>query len=1417
MTFLTAPGKITADTKVDLTANPLGFLARAANVWTSQAPLGQIQNQAYGYFFPHGAFFAAGQLLHVPPWIVQRVWWSLILFAGFWGLVRLAEACGVGSRGSRVVAATAFVLSPHVLTTLTAISSETAPVMLAPWVLIPLVKLLDGDGTAPRVLAARSAGAVALMGAVNAVATIAACAVSGLWWLAHLHFGHGSRRYWRFTAWWAGLLTLATLWWIVPLLIMGRVSPPFLDFIESSRATTAWTSLPESLRGTTSWSAFISSERTAGAMLVTTPAAVVTTGLVAAAGIAGLTMRRMPRRGLWMTVLLVGLVGIGLGYASSLGSPLAEPVRTFLDGAGAPLRNVYKLEPFLRLPLVLGIAHLLARAPLPGTVGLARARSSLAHLETNRLAAGALAVTLVIALSGALAWTGKAAPRNPYTQIPDYWSQTADWLAAHAAGVAPGQARAERALVVPGAPFGTQIWGLTRDEPIQPLAQTPWAVRDAIPLTPPGAIRAMDSVQRLLAAGTPAPGLAPTLLGQGIRFVVLRADLDPDTSRSARPALARAAVEGSPGLSEVATFGPPTAPKAVRDVVVDGGLRPPLPAITVYRVGTDTERQALPAGPYLADLDAMPRVAGGPESLLTLQDLAAAGGDPPLGPVLLSADARAAGLPAGTPTVTDTPKAREADFGRVDNNVSAIRAPGDPRRTLNRVPDYPVEGAPRVTGHWRGARISASSSASDATQLGTVLPGASPAAAVDGDPQTSWVSSGLDSAIGQWLQFDFPEPVTDLAADITVGRALGPEVTRLLITTDAGTTYSDAATAGRPLTVTAPSGPTRTLRITAVATADDSYGNQFALSDVALADTATGQPILVRHSVQVPPPPAPPARWVLGQDSMGRSGCVVTPGPDGGPGPVQCADIAVGPEEPGTFRRLVPSDGAEGLTPQLTLRSRTGAALAALLTAPGYPSSFADSSSADSRGNGYAATDGDPNTSWAAPQHATDPTAPAPVLALRLPSKQVVGGLDVSLPHGQAPARPTLLGIDLGNGRQVRKVPAGGDTVHLDLDPALTDRITVSVLGWADRININSLGFPEKMPPGLAELRATDASGRTVPGGRAAPDDRPIEIGCDDGPILTIGDQRRRFRIETTARDLRYHAPLTARACDRAPVKLPPGDQPVTVAPGPALSVQTLTLDRASAPVATALPTVAAPPILGWTADRRRIEVTAAHQDRVLVVPESVNPGWRATGPDGRELRAVTVDGWQQGWVIPAGTSGTITLRFALNAAYRIGLFGGLALLVVLAALIALPGNRGRRSPPRRPVRSPLLGGLGVVAAGFLLSGWVGAAAAAGCGIAMLLLAVAPGRPQRKASARVIAATAATTAGMLVLATAPWHAEGGYIGHDGLPQGLVLLGLLLAAWSTVPVWRAVARVRIRAARARSQRARATRHGSSTQA
>ncbi len=132
LTLLQNPGHTVADTKHDLTANPLGFLARATSLWDSTAPMGQLQNQAYGYLFPQGPFFAVGHLLHLPGWLIQRLWWALLLWVGFWGILWLARTLRIGGPRSRTAGALVYVLSPRIFTTLGAISFRIPPLHAGP-------------------------------------------------------------------------------------------------------------------------------------------------------------------------------------------------------------------------------------------------------------------------------------------------------------------------------------------------------------------------------------------------------------------------------------------------------------------------------------------------------------------------------------------------------------------------------------------------------------------------------------------------------------------------------------------------------------------------------------------------------------------------------------------------------------------------------------------------------------------------------------------------------------------------------------------------------------------------------------------------------------------------------------------------------------------------------------------------------------------------------------------------------------------------------------------------------------------------------------------------------------------------------------------------------------------------------------
>ncbi|QGU05687.1 alpha-(1-_3)-arabinofuranosyltransferase domain-containing protein [Corynebacterium comes] len=685
ISLLQPPGLVAADTKHDLAVDPAGFLSQATHAWTDTFTLGQLQNQAYGYLFPHGAFFVLTDPL--PDWIAQRLWWLLVTGVGYSGFLLLTQRINVGSPAFGVLASLLFALSPRTLTTLTAISSETWPVMLAPWVLLPFLGPLGLRAVAAATIP------VAMMGAVNATATIAACLPAGLVivWRLLRRDGHALR---TLTGWLAGCL-LVSLWWIGPLLVLGHYSVPFTDFIESSYVTTRWLNLIEILRGTTSWAPFVDTERQAGHLLVSSPVFVLATTAVAALGLWGLTLRTTPHRRLWVGMLLTGVAVLGAAHG-----PLAGQWLTLLDGPLAAFRNLHKFDPLVRIPLLIGVAALGTQLRIPSTWG--------GVLNPGRREATAVLVIVIGVASMAPAWSGRLLPRGAYEYVPAYWQEATNLLNA--------QARGTRTLIVPEASFARQTWGWTRDEPAQPLLDVPWAVRDAVPLIPPEAVRGLDGVMAVL-HHDPAAG-ADALRRLGIGAVLNRGDLVGGAEQIDVERLA-----GATG-SEVHRFG---AEEQLEVVILD-----PVADLAL------TDQQPV-------------RVAGGGESLAVLDMIHGPGPR-----VLVDSDAE---------IVTDTPALTVRHYGTLEGAVSAPLADlGESVGSRNAVPDYPSAGPfTRVQTH--GGTVTASSSAADAGSFGGADAARSITAAVDGEPDTAWWPTP-GPPDGQWLELAPDRQLADPAVTI---------------------------------------------------------------------------------------------------------------------------------------------------------------------------------------------------------------------------------------------------------------------------------------------------------------------------------------------------------------------------------------------------------------------------------------------------------------------------------------------------------------------------------------------------------------------------------------------------------------------------------------------------------------------------
>jgi len=121
--------------------------------------------------------------------------------------------------------------------------------------------------------------------------------------------------------------------------------------------------------------------------------------------------------------------------------------------------------------------------------------------------------------------------------------------------------------------------------------------------------------------------------------------------------------------------------------------------------------------------------------------------------------------------------------------------------------------------------------------------------------------------------------------------------------------------------------------------------------------------------------------------------------------------------------------------------------------------------------------------------------------------------------------------------------------------------------------------------------------------------------------------------------------------------------------------------------------------ITSWTAGKRTLNVDAGPATYVQVA-QNFNPGWAAT-LNNQALKPVRLDGWEQGWILPAGRSGTMTMTFSPDQPYRVGLLVG-ALFLIALLLLAFTGRKRSRSDPigpRKKLPGLVLGGAAAIIA----------------------------------------------------------------------------------------------------------------------
>jgi arabinofuranan 3-O-arabinosyltransferase len=1239
------PGQMIFDTKLGVDIDASDFLARLWPLWDPREWLGTLQDQYIGYAIPMAPFFLIGQAMRLPIWMIERLWLSLLIAAGFWGITKLTTALRIGSNGSRLLAGVAFVLWPTFTIVIGSTSAAALPGLLVPWAILPLVTMLEGGArpggaTHPNppgrrsllVGCARSGVAVMLMGGVNAVVTICVLLLPGMYILTH---SRGLRRI-RASLLWGVAVFAATAWWVVPLLLQGKYSFNFLPYVEQSATTTKTMSTDAFLRGDGNWTAYFNLGMpwlSAGWTMVANPAAIIAAAVAAGAGLYGLARRDMPEQ-LWLrlSVAIAALVAL-VGYPGPLGGPAHAMVDALLNGTLAPFRNVSKFEPVIGLALVLGIAHVLAHTR--NTVIPAPRGSR--HVTTNIVLAPAVALTLAGLALPYL--TGQILQPGAFNQVPNYWTQAANYLAAHS----PNQT----ALVVPGDSHGLYLWGEPIDDPLEPLARSPWVERALVPYGGPGSQVFLDTAESAFESGQDVPGLPAYLARGGIKYVVVRNDLSPQDLGYTSPRIVRQTLALS-GFTRVASFGPmisgtQTSPGTIHQVQA---YLPSYPSVEVFEAASAAQRPSSPVAALPVGNTVL--VNGGPDSLLQLDGQGVLANRP----AVVAGD-KLTGKPALW-AVTDGQRRQDNAFGLINSNASftytakennpaddPLGGGGQPPRQILPVP---AAGHQTVAVLGGAANVTASSYGSWITYA----PQYDPVNAFDGDSDTAWAEGNPTTPVGQWIQINFNRTV-NLSGSIGV-QLLDDSFTRAI-----ANQLKVSTAAGQATTATAPSNDTQRLRVRPGPT------KWLRITITGASNIIPGDPGAGIREVQIPGVRVTrylqTAQAIAGESASAAVFSFSQPAP----APAGVADRAATtpfarmfslptPLELHLTAKAVaqPSDDLDTLLGSITPPQKQGLLVSANSTWGSLPLFGPDNLFGNSK------------TPWIS-------GTSNPVISLIWHGMRKISKIEVQPAFGFAAAPPKIKVT--GSDGKSRQVTIGLGGVATFTPPIKTDTLKISFPGWSSAAQPGTTGQPVL---GLSRITIPALAKLHVAG--PTPDTK-FNLACGKGPDINLDGHKYKTAVSGTLGDLTGTLPVTVKLCTKGQtVILDSGPHRMYVTPGlfTTTSVALRTTSPATAAAASTPAAARSLHVLNWQPDNRSVRIGPGQQS-YLEVHQNINQGWQAT-LNGHRLASVQLDGWQQAFVVPAGSGGVINMAFAPATWYHISL--GLSALALIILLVVALGWR---------------------------------------------------------------------------------------------------------------------------------------------
>lgn len=1310
--LLTRPGKVGADTKTYLYLDPGRMLGRAASMWDPNIGLGTVTHQNIGYLWPIGPFYWLADQVGMPDWVAQRIWLGSILFLAGLGVRFLLRT--LGQEGPHVTAATfLYALTPYVLTLAARLSVILLPYAGLPWMIgLTVLSLRRRRWREPALFAL----VVATVGSVNATALIL-CGVGPLLWIFHEVVITREVRFRDALAASAriGVVTMGcSLWWLAGLWAQGGYGIDILRYTETAQTVAAASVSLEVLRGIGYW--FFYGEDRFGPWLAASrsymanPPLLVATYLIPGLALLGAAATRFRERTFFLLLLVVGtFLAVG-AHPWEGGPPAAEGVKAVLQSdAGLSMRSLPRAGPLVVLATSVFLGALIA--------AVAAVRPRLARPLTA--AAAALAVLALPPL-----WQGRLVDANLDRDeaLPAYWQQAADALDARDHGT--------RVLEVPGSDFASYRWGNTVDPVLPGLMDRPYVARELIPYGSAPSAQLLNALDHRLQEQTFDPeALAPMARLMGVGDISVRSDLSYERYNTPRPRALWALLSDAPGITDIAGFGPVlrNTPRAdlplldEQELQIDPSLPDP-PEVAI--LGVDDPEPIIRTAPTTDPLV----VAGDGDGVVDLASAGLIDGHE----LLLYSGSYAADPDAlrkliadddAVLVLTDTNRKQALRWGTVRDTLG-ITERADQELLREDPKDQRLDVFEDETTDQQTVTEARGGAWADATSYGnsvSLTPEDGPASAIDGDPTTSWKTGGFSSADGETLRVTYRDPVTTdrLRLLQVVEGVRNRSIARVELRFDGGPAIPfDLDDASRPehlasdqdgQVLTFPERTFSRLDITITATSPDHLRRWDGISAVGLSEVtildpqgrpyedAHGDPIVGDDVIRLPVDLLDAA----GKASLDHPLAVVfTRQRVAG-----TVAVRTDPERSMARTFALPAGRDFALSGQVRLSNRT-AADNVIDQALGLPDAEHGGVTATSSrrlpggltNRAMAAIDGDPDTWWSPgflDQHGE-------YVDYRTATPVTVSDLHLTLLNDGRHSVPRALEVTVDNGRtattQTVRLPDLPDqaepdartTVDLHLPKAVTGtevRVTLPE-PIADIRDVTTLdwftGDPVVLPVGFVEL---GIDGLEAPATPARVDDS-CRTGDDATPLLTVDGKAVGVRLSGTTADLLAGRPISITTCDAAPIALPAGDATVRTA-DPAFTgfdLDRLVLRSAAGGAAddgtgplspdadAAAPKVAVDHQTRTTAD---LTVTGAEAPFWLVLGQSHNLGWTATA-EGRDLgRPTLVDGYANGWLVPAG-SGKVTVHLEWRPQRVVRAMLWLSVASILAALVLIFRPRRR-------------------------------------------------------------------------------------------------------------------------------------------